>query len=243
MSERFLIRFNLPHHASEEEARGYLDEFEQIQRERVDRLRDRYSEEIRLLRGKRVLFLGDSLTSDNLGYRTSVSRAAALLATDGSVSGATTATLLPLARRRLDEARYDMISLMLGANDSVTLTKKGRNQVCPDEYIANMEKLLEWARESGTPVLLLAITSVQEERFLRSFSGEGKSQTNQEIAEYNRRLAELANRYGISMQSHWWQTRDEMIEKDGIHLSLVGQEKLSEAWLCAASNLIKEKEV
>ena len=242
MSERFLIRFNLQNEATEETRREYLDEFERMQSERIDRLKNTYHGEINILRGKRILFLGDSITSDNLGYRMSVSRAAELLATDGSVSGATTDSLLPLAREKIGEARYDLISIMLGANDSVTLVKEGRNQVSLDEYVANMDKILGCAKESGASVLLLGITPVHEERFQKSFFGQNKSQTNQTVARYNHRLEELADKHGVPLMNHLWLTEDLFLEHDGIHLTPSGQEHLSEAWLIAASKCMKEKE-
>jgi lysophospholipase L1-like esterase len=240
VSERFLLRFNLPNDAADEARRGVLNEFETIQAERVERLRETCAEEIRSLRGKRVLFLGDSITSDNLGYRPSVSRAAELLATDGSISGATTASLLPLARERIGEASYDLISVMLGANDSVTLSEEGRNQVSLDEYAANLDRILGWAKAGGATVLLLAVTSVSEERFARSFASEGKSQSNQNVSLYNHRLRELAKTHGIPLVEHTWLTDDQLIEKDGIHLSPLGQERLAKTWLRAASKFIKE---
>lgn len=239
MSERFLIRFNLPHEATEEERGAYLKEFEQIQTERVRRLTDKMGKETEALRGKRVLFLGDSITSDNLGYRTSVSRAAELCATDGSVSGATTSSLLPLARERIGEARYDLISVMLGANDSVTLTEEGRNQVSLEEYVANMEEILLRAKGNGASVLLFAITPVHEERFEKSFSDQKKRQSNETVARYNRHLRELAEKHEIRLTAHSWLTEDLFWEKDGIHLTPRGQERLSESWLLAASNIIK----
>lgn len=241
MSVRFLIRFNLQDHSTAEERQAYLNEFEAIQGERVNGLKKTCREQIRILEGKRVLFLGDSITSDNLGYRLSVSRAANLLATDGSVSGATTATLLPLAKAKMEESPYDLISVMLGANDSVTLEEEGRQQVSLEEYSANMNHILGLAKNSGASVLLLGITPVQEERFAQSFAGEKKRKTNQTVSAYNHRLAELAKQYEIPMVSHSWLTDDRFLEKDGIHLTPLGQEKLSETWLHAASKIMKER--
>ena len=241
MSERFLLRFNLENHAADEVRARYGAEFDATQTERVSRLRKAFAEELRVLRGKRVLFLGDSITSDNLGYRTSVSRAAELVATDGSVSGATTATLLPLAEARIREGQYDLISVMLGANDSVTLEKEGRGQVSLEEYAANMERILKKAKASGASVLLLGITSVHEERFAKSFLSEGKRQFLSTIARYNGQLRALSQAYGIPFLEHIWQNDDRFLEKDGIHLTPLGQERLSEEWLVAASNIIKER--
>ena len=239
MSERFLIRFNLSCRAAEEERREYLEEFKRIQDERIRRLGEKLGRETELLRGKRVLFLGDSITSDNLGYRTSVSRVAELCATDGSVSGATSADLLPLAKKRIDEMRYDLISVMLGANDSVELIGEERNQVSLDKYAANMEEILGRAKESGASVLLFAITPVHEERFEKSFSDQKKRKSNETVAAYNHRLCEIAEKLEIPLIPHKWLNDGIFLEKDGIHLTSPGQERLSEAWLVAASNIIK----
>ena len=243
MYERFLIRFNLQNDANDEVKREYMDEFQKIQDARVYQLKNAFANEIRLLQGKRVLFLGDSITSDNLGYRVTVTQAAELCSTDGSVSGATTTSLFHLAKANIEKDKYDLISIMLGANDSVMMIEKRQNQVSPDEFVANMDKILGWAKESETPVLLLPITRVQEKWFEKSFLAHKKSQSNQTIEEYNYRLKQLADKHEIFIMEHLWQTDDLFFEEDGIHLSILGQEKLSEAWLHAASNLMKRGKI
>ena len=103
MSTRFFARFNLQNSLaresfsaradifaamlgkSESEIQTYLDEFEGTQWENEKYLKMLFGKELEALRGKRVLFLGDSITSDNLGYRSAVCRAAALDGIDGSV--------------------------------------------------------------------------------------------------------------------------------------------------------------
>ena len=78
MSVRFYTRFNLQNDYTAEQVRPYLDEFSRIQDTRVAMLRAEYQKEIQKLKNKRVVFIGDSITSDNLGYRVSASVAKAM---------------------------------------------------------------------------------------------------------------------------------------------------------------------
>ena len=258
MAGRFFMRFNL--HSSvghfpvsadiferllpyeKSELASELADFERIQNRRVARLRQEYPGEIELIRGKKVLFLGDSITSDNLGYRVSVSRAAELEAYDESISGGTSPMLLHTAKRMTEKARPDLVSLMLGANDSVGIGCEELCQVSIEEYGRNMARMVAWAKQSGAAVLLLAVTPVWEQRFRQSFEREEKYQSNANIERYNAVLRKIADEQGIRLIEHSWlledADRESFFEPDGIHLSELGQEKLAESWLIAAAKEI-----
>ena len=121
---------------------GYLDEFETIQNQRVVRICESFDECLAVLRGKKVVFFGDSITSDNLGYRVSVSRAAQLQAVDGSISGGTSATVVQFAKMMLRQVKPDLVSQMIGTNDSVGIDSECFCQVSPDEYERNVRAIL-----------------------------------------------------------------------------------------------------
>lgn len=228
---------------NEEELRDWLWEIDQIQKERSTRLQIQYANEIEVLKGKKVLFLGDSITNDNLGYRPSVSQAAELNALNASISGGTVSMLLPLAKSMIEREKPDIVSLMVGANDSICLGSEDLNQVSPEEYQRDVSAILSFAKQSDTRILLFEITPVLEDRFEKCFSVEGKIQSNSTIQRYNRLLKEVAEFYDVKLVSHTWLFEGEKLsslyEDDGIHLSVLGQERFAAKWLVEASNLMK----
>ena len=126
MPKRFFMRFNLQNgvnhfpataeigaalqNADSSEIQEYLDEFDTVQARRAERMREYFGDHLAVLNGKKVLFFGDSITSDNLGYRETVSRAAHLQSADGSISGGTSATILQFAKSKLIAEKPDLLS-------------------------------------------------------------------------------------------------------------------------------------
>lgn len=227
------VRFMRPFfNMSDSEIEAMLCEIEEIQNARAKRLIKKYPLQTKALSGKRVLFLGDSITSDNLGYRGSVTRAARLAATDGSVSGGTSTLILHDAKMHIEKQRPDIVSLMIGSNDSVSIEWGELNQVSIGEYERNVREIVRWAKESGAEVLLFEIPPVVEERFEKNFSGQYKMQSNKNISEYNRVLKKIADDNEIQLRSNRWLSEDDgFYEPDGIHLSVLGQEMFAEKWL------------
>lgn len=213
-----------------------LKDFEAIQEARVERLKEKYALEIERLQHKKVVFLGDSISSDNLGYRTSVTRAAALEAYDATISGSISSMLLQDTRLLAERQRPDLVSIMIGSNDSVMID--GLHHVGIAEYERNLRQMVVWARAYGAAVLLFEIPPVIESRFEKHFSSNRKSQSNQNIQSYNQVLQKIAKESHVALVSNeWLSNQSELFEPDGIHLSVKGQELFAEKWLTAASEL------
>ena len=230
MSARFFARFNLQNslaresfppradilaavlEKSEDEIQTFLDEFEDAQCENGKYLKMLFGKELEALRGKRVLFLGDSITSDNLGYRAAVCRAAKLDGTDGSVSGGTSANILGLAHTLIKKEKPDIVSLMIGANDSLNVAEEGFFKVSLAEYSRNVNKIVAFAKENGAEIMLFEVTPVAEELFEKNyhFSGEQHSKT---IFEYNAVLKNISEEYGIELIENGWLREAESINE------------------------------
>ena len=259
MPKRFFMRFNLQNgvnhfpataevgaalqNATTTEIQGYLDEFERIQSDRACRLQTLFGEQLSVLNGKKVVFFGDSITSDNLGYRATVSRAAELHAVDGSISGGTSATILQFAKDTLTNAKPDLVSLMIGTNDSVGIDSESFGQVSLDEYERNVRAILSWAREVGAKILLFAVTPIHPNQFNKHFNKQSKFQSNENIERYNARLQSIARDFGIKLCEHRYfhgdTDLDRWIDRDGIHLSLDGHRQLAQCWLTHAIQLFE----
>ena len=260
MSTRFFARFNLQNSLaresfsaradifaamlgkSESEIQTYLDEFEGTQWENEKYLKMLFGKELEALRGKRVLFLGDSITSDNLGYRSAVCRAAALDGIDGSVSGGTSAILLGLAHTLIKKEKPDIVSLMIGANDSLSIAGQGFCQVSLAEYSRNVKEIVAWAKEHGAAIMLFEVTPVVEKLFDKNFHFSEKLH-NKTIYEYNAVLKNIAAEQGIELIPNSWlsenENMSELYEPDGLHLSAKGQKIFAEKWISSAAKIIK----
>lgn len=261
MIGKFFIRFNLHNSIcsfptsfrilkpmvdiSDSELEAYLEEIESTHISRAENLKSSHSKEAELLRSRKVLFIGDSITSDNLGYRLTVTVAAELNALDGSVSGGTTATVIHSSKTQISSFKPDLISIMMGSNDSVGVGDEGIRQVSIEEYERNLRAILKWSVESGAAILLFEIPPVHESRFKASFTSQYKCQSNDNIKKYNCILKNIANEYGIPLIPHSWlkdEAVDQLFESDGIHLSPQGQELFAKNWLTSAAKIINAKE-
>ncbi len=255
MAVDFFVRFNLHNSISSsplsvdvlkpllrrgaDEIKLMLEQIDNVQSLRAEKLRKKHPEVIGALKGKRTLFIGDSITSDNLGYRGAVTKAAELSGTDGSVSGATSSMLLHFAKTCIEREMPEIVSLMIGSNDSVSIEQKELNQVSPCEYGRNVRHMVSWAKESGAQILLFEIPPIIEARFERNFSKQAKLQSNEMIRCYNEILKDIARDAGIRLiPSAWLAESEDNYEPDGIHLSLKGQEAFAENWLLKAYELI-----
>lgn len=251
--KRFFMRFNLQNgvghfpatatvgaalqNADASEIQGYLDEFDAIQSARTDRVCARVGNAVEPLAGKKVVFFGDSNTSDNLGYRETVCRVASLTGVDASISGGTSATAIQFAHDKIRTERPDLVSVMLGANDSVAIGSEGFGQVSLAEYERNLRAILIWAKKANAKVLLMEITPIQKERFDHYFLPQAKLQSKENIALYNAIVTSLANELDVPLLRHDFPDLDAALDRDGIHLSCEGHEILAERWLTHAAKL------
>ena len=250
MPSRFYMRFNLHSSAGHfpvsvdiferllpdgrEKLQAELDDFERIQSDRITKLKKNFPSEIEKIKNKKVLFVGDSITSDNLGYRASVTRAASLVAYDASISGGMSSMMLQDTQKLAKLHSPDIISIMIGTNDSISID--GVPVVSAEEYERNLRALVGWAKQSGATVLLFEIPPINESSYKRLYTPLSQTQSNDNIRKYNRVLEKIAEEKGIGLISNQWILEGEnMFEPDGIHLSVGGQEKFAENWLIKAA--------
>jgi lysophospholipase L1-like esterase len=189
-----------------------------------------------VLKNKSVLFIGDSITSDNIGYRVSVTRAADLTAYDASISGGISSMMLYDAKAIIEKHRPDIVSVMIGTNDSACVDTAPTVSI--DEYVRNVKSIIGWGKQNGAEILLFAVPPISETRFNIPL----KTQTNDNIGRYNEALQGVANDNDIRLISNEWVNKSEdMLEPDGVHLSVEGQKIFSEKWIVAAAQIFNER--
>lgn len=230
------IRFNLKFEYPKEEVKANFATYERIHTERILALPD--TMDLGRLCGKRVVFVGDSITSDNIGYRLTVTRAARLRATDTSLSGGKTNNIKEDAKQAILTEKPDIVSIMIGANDSPIKGEPLKHGVALPQYAENLREIVRTAAEVGAKILLLEITPIHEANFAAHYEGKQKFQTNENIERYNVAVREIAAEFGATLLQNGWLGAAEDFEKDGIHLSDSAQARLARRWLETAANLI-----
>lgn len=251
MSKRFFIRFNL--HKSnfepadeptsiksfidinDDEINEIFEEFEEIQKARSERVKKKCEDCISRISGKKVVFVGDSITSERLGYRTTVSLAADLDALDSAISGATTSSIRDYSVGKMRSFSPDVVSIMLGSNDSLGVDDRVFYNVSPSEYKRNLEVIVKRAAELGAMVMLMEMPYICPEKFKAEMDKENRFQSNEVVDMYNEIVGELAEKYGtILMRNDWMREVEDypsLFEPDGLHLSLKGHEMMAEIYI------------
>lgn len=217
-----------------------IDAINGIQHQRAVGLRADAGESLSKLKGLKTVFLGDSISRDNLGYRVAVTRAAELDACNLAVSGAYSTMRLHDAFRHLKSFSPALVSLMLGANDSILLGEERIPAVSLAEYRRNISAMLRQAKKTGAKILLFEVTPVNEARFNGHYAKKEKFQTNENISKYNAVLQEIAQEFNVPLHSNQWLLEDPELffEADGIHLSKDAHDVFAKKWFSAAINLL-----
>ena len=253
---RFFMRFNLQNSVSsfpatkdvfapilpsmsEDEIKMTLEDFERIRIERAQRVSAECKDAIEKIKGKSVLFLGDSITSDNLGYRLTVTKCASLKAYDCSVSGGLSSMLTYVTKDFTSKLKPDIVSLMVGTNDSIGMESIDNPQTSLEEFGRNIDLILKWVTKSGAKVVLFEIPPVHEQRFSNCFNPNSKFQNNENIKKFNAMLKKVANVYGVNVISNdcYLQNADENYEIDGAHLSVKAHEIHAKRWIQETAKL------
>ena len=219
--------------ASEKEISSFITECDSWQQEQADLIC--LKTDLTKLKGKKVLFIGDSLTADRLGYRGIVTKAAQIKACNAAISGATSTDMLRYLKDFIQSFQPDIISVMIGTNDSLIITDE-KNLVSQEEYEKNLENILCISKKSGAKVIISTIPPTDEKRF----KSQNKSNTNKNISEYCDIIRSQAIVQNVVLNDFAESVKDEPIEKiiesDGVHLTPYGQFCFAKKWCMVVLN-------
>ncbi len=193
------------------------------------------------INGKSVLFIGDSMTQDRVGYRSIVTKAAGLKAKNIAISGATSTDMLRLTYENIKGYKPEVVSVMIGTNDAYIYGGElKKSLVDADEYRKNIESILRDAKESGAAVVISTIPPMDEQKYAGGYNTEVKTNNNLNISEYNKKVRDEAEKNGailIDLENALKKESGEMIEPDGIHLTRAGQVVMAELWIKAIERI------
>ena len=240
--DKFFIRFclqrmeglldeNFPYECimdtTAEEVSSFIHECEKWQQKQADNISS--SIDLTALYGRKVLFVGDSLTADRLGYRGIVTKAAQIDGYNAAISGAISADMLRYLKDHIQAFNPDIISVMIGTNDSLIIADE-KNLVGKEEYGSNIEKIISVGKASGAQVIISTIPPIDEKRF----NSPNKANNNLNIDAYCNIIREKAKNGAILndfAESAKDNSLEQIIENDGVHLTPYGQAFLAKCWL------------
>ena len=246
--DKFFIRFSLqrmqgglgeafPYEcimdATHEKITAFINECEHRQQEEADKLRSKT--DISKIKGKKVLFVGDSITADRLGYRGIVTKAAGFNSFNAAISGAVSTDMFRFIKDNIQNFNPDIISVMIGTNDSLIIADE-KNLVSKEEYEKNIEQILSISKKSGAKVLISTLPPTDEKRF----NSPNKANNNANIGDYCEIIRKIAKKHDVILNDFFEKSQSEKLEKiiedDGIHLTPYGQSFFAECWLDAIIN-------
>lgn len=226
--------------ASKEEIDKYTEECKIRQREMADVLKKEI--DLSHIFGKKVLYLGDSITADRKSYRGITTYAADFKATNGAISGGTSTDMLCFIKSNIEKSDAEIISIMIGTNDSGAIDGDFYI-VSPDEYRRNIRELLRISKEKTDKIIISTLTPMNEEAFCRmnNFAYDGKYQKMKNVM--SEIVREESQRAGVLLNDAYLHMKDMdksvILENDGVHLTEEGHFRYAKNWLLNALELYK----
>ncbi len=252
----FFIRFNLQDmvfsfqtedfyneqkmQASKEEVDKFIEDCKNWQKEKAEILKNEI--DLSILRGKRILYIGDSITAERTSYRGITTYAADFQATNGAISGATSVDMLRFLKENIKKSDAEIISIMIGTNDSGTLAG-GLSIVSPEEYRRNIREILRVSKEQTDKIMISTLPPINEDAIckINNLTNEGKFQKMKDTM--SQIVREEAENAGILLNDVLIHMKDMdktvILEEDGVHLTKEGQFRYAKNWLLNILKLYK----
>lgn len=157
--------------------------------------------------------------------------------------------ILPKLVTKNDAANIHMVTIFLGANDSVDCALCPKQHVPLEEFKQNLKDLVKYLQEIGIArqkIVLISPPAVDEQKWEADCKEKGRQfgKYNKPTKEYAEACVEVAEEIGtpcvdfytaMSNQKHW----EEMLN-DGLHLSPLGSEFLFELLKPSINKLTSE---
>lgn len=212
---------------SEEFLNSCLADYENINKKSAEEIIGKYRGKTDALSGKTILFAGDSITSDRLSYEKILERVLdKSRVVDGAISSSRTQDLINVLDNFLFAFKPDIVSVMIGTNDSICTDKDcENNSVSLREYERNIGIIADKIKSAGARMVLNSVADADYEKFNRI---KPYRSINKEINEkYNAVLKEAALKNGAVFNDYRDKLREfdpELLhEPDALHLSPFAQ--------------------
>ena len=200
----------------------------------------------------KIIFLGDSITSDRQSYlnilKQALSGSTGLKLVDLSISAQKSVDLFTGIYPDIIAQRADIAHIMIGTNDVRRIDDERRlYHTSPAEYEKNMDFVIGALIKGGSSVILSTIPPFSREKASRHFAGGYVLYLEEDRRLYNEILTQLAQKHHVVLnqmdEAYSKYTAEELTLDDGIHLNALGQELLACGVLQALAHQLHADEV
>lgn len=181
-------------------------------------------------RDKKILFMGDSITSDRLSFGKIAAEVLPCSVTDCAVSGSRAINVAADINSCMETYKPNIVSVLIGTNDAIYTDKSSvYTATSPKEYARNLKIIAERVSDFGALLILNSIPPVFVSRFNEmNPNWSAKKETNDIFNDiiYNLSI-ELGFVYNDfrTIFSTW--EVEKLFEPDGIHLSPFAHKQLA----------------
>lgn len=190
-----------------------------------------------VMKSAKIVFLGDSITSDRQSYLNILKEATKKLPdislVDMSISGHKSGDLFTAIYPNTIGEQADIAHIMIGTNDVRRINDDRKlYHTSPAEYEKNVEYVVSALVKEGTKVILTTIPPYSQEKADRSFVGAHVLFLEEDRKLFNGILARIAEKHGAILNNmddlYSKYSPEELTLDDGIHLNEMGQGLLCE---------------
>ena len=226
------FRYECVMDASKDEIERFISKCGMWQMQQAEALKQKF--DLTSLHNKKKLYIGDSITADRFGYRGITTLAAELNSYNGAVSGATSVDMLRFLSDNIRKSNPEIISLMIGTNDSLTICDK-KNLVSVQEYRNNISEILRISKQFTDKIIISTLPPVNEQAYSGTHNTQLSKMTVQSVEALCDVVKEEADIHNVYINDAYKalhdKNLDEIVEKDGVHLTKEGQALFAEQWI------------
>lgn len=199
-------------------------------------LMEKYPDAAAALAGKRIAFLGDSITSDWQSYmnvlRAAFAGDASIEILDAAVSGFKAIDLMTNFVPLVTDFKPDIVHIMIGSNDMKRTTDAAAAILIPvEEYRRELAYLINRLKNDGARIVLSTLPPFDAKKIYAKFNDVNVQYTREDREAYNAAVRETAAEFGCLLNEmedvYACHDADAITEEDGLHLNLQGQRLLA----------------
>ena len=213
-----------------------VSEFAQSNAERAQQLREVCDLSALGVKPLKIVFLGDSNTSNRQSYMNILKSATAdypqLQLVDKAVSGFKSGDLFTTIHPGVIDEHADIVHIMIGTNDFRRMADCEKlYHTSPAEYEKNLDYIVSAFAKDGSRVILTTIPPFSKERSDKHFARSNGVFEEEDRQLYNAIIEKIAQKYGAylnKMDELFSQHSPEALTvPDGIHLGELGHSTLA----------------
>lgn len=261
----FLLRFNFPNMLRQaidpcdserianvlglltEETKAALESFDAQNEQAARKIADAPETEKFKDKKARIVFIGDSITSDRLGFfnilRKVFDKCGGIELLDSSVSGWRSGDVLQDLYGSVLAKEPDMVVFTVGTNDLRTIGGKC-NVTSRQEYERNIKLLFDALRDYL--LIVNTLPPFHTEKLKETYGSIGWSFKSSDLQTYNGILRENTRKYGAVLNDTCGEFQNainagrDVFHGDGLHLNGAGQSIIARSLFAVLNNLWSE---